>query len=109
MQRGGGRADDCVGEGPPAFAQGGPQEVTHTALRNSACPPVMGHPLGQHLRLRVGLGGQGPGVNTAVLNGKRKSVPVHSFPKKSPRTLHVFGGGRLTIGDWRLVVVGGGG
>ena len=39
----------------------------------------------------------------AVLNGEKKSVPLHSFPKKSPRAHHV-----LAVGGWRLVAVGGG-
>ena len=40
------------------------------------------------------------------LTGK-KSVPVHKFPKKAVGT-HWVGDGRLAVGDWQLVVVGGG-
>ena len=56
----------------------------------------------------------------AVLNGKKKEKKKcsgTSFPKKSPRALHVLnhgwwrlavGGWRLAVGNWRLVAVGGG-
>ena len=47
------------------------------------------------------------GLNRGVLNGK-KSVPSHSFPKKSLRALHVFNHGwwRLAVGGWRRLAVG---
>ena len=55
----------------------------------------------------------------AVLNGEKKSVPLHSFPKKARRhsmcstmvgggwRLAVGGGWRLAVGNWRLAVGGG--
>ena len=44
------------------------------------------------------------------LTAKKKSVPVHSFPKKARgHNVLAVGGWRLAVGGWwRLVVVGGG-
>ena len=41
----------------------------------------------------------------AVLNGEKKSVPVHSFPKKAHGHTMCW---RWAVGDWRLVAVSGG-
>ena len=78
--------------------------ITQTARRKSR--RTVHHKRCRRRRERVPMGaGQS-------LTGEKKSVPLHSFPKKAHgRTMcwrRAVGGWRLAVGDWQLVAVGGG-